>query len=104
MSLGNSRPRNWGREAQLAGLAIAMKRGRVAYQIRQEGRGACRRPVLYLAPSHAGITLPFTDSVADLVHVARGKWEALHRFDGRVLARGVSVADVVRATIESLSS
>lgn len=99
MSRGSSRPRNWGREAQASALAIAMLRGRVAYQIRQEGRGACRRPVLYLAPSHAGTTLPFTDSVADLVHVGRGRWEAPHRVDGRTLARGVSIADVVRATI-----
>jgi hypothetical protein len=103
MSLGSSRPRNWGREAQASALALTILRGRVAYQIRQEGRGACRRPVLYLAPSHDGVTLPFTDSVADLVHVTRGRWEAHHRVDGRTLARGVSITDVVRATIEAIA-
>jgi len=43
--------------------------------------------------------LPFNASVADLVHTMRGRWEARHPFDGRVIARGVSERDVVRATI-----
>lgn len=105
MALGSSRPRSWGKEAQQIALDMALKQARVAYQARPAKRvhGGLRRFVLWLAPSHNGITLPFSfGSCADLVNVRRGRWEARHPFDGRVLATGVSKRDVVRAVIPGL--
>lgn len=106
MTLGTSRPRSWGKEAQQIALDMALKRARVAYQTRPVERvlGESRRYVLWLAPSHNGITLPFSfGSCADLVNVRRGRWEARHPFDGRVLATGVSMRDVVRAVIPAVT-
>lgn len=91
MGVGMKRPRNWGKDEQLCALLCAMDRREVAWKIRK-GR-------LFLAGARDGITLPFNESVADLVHTRRGRWEARHPFDGRVIARGVSERDVVRATI-----
>lgn len=93
MTLGTSRPRNWGIEQQSAALAIACKRGRVAYEV--------RRCELWLHPSDNGIALRGW-SVARLENVRRGKWEAHSIQDGRVLATGVSQRDVIRATIEAV--
>lgn len=95
MTLGLSRPRNYGREAQQSRLAIAMQRGRVAYQVR------CRRGVktLSLAGSDGTYTLPF-EGVAELANTRRGHWEARHVFDGRLLASGISETDVIARTIE----
>ncbi len=100
MSLGSSRPRNWGREAQASALALVMKARNVVFEIRTEGKGSWRHKVLYLAASKGGTTLPFT-SVATLANVKRGQRQARHHYDGRLLATGVSLRDVVRATIEA---
>lgn len=100
MALGTNRTRNWGKEAQECALALLLKRARVAYKVASAGTGARLREVLFLAPSHNGVTLPFIDAPAELFHVRRGRWEARHPFDGRVLATGISLRDVVRATIQ----
>lgn len=103
MTLGTSRPRNWGKDSQMVALALVLKCKRVAFDLRTtralDGR---RRQALWLTPSHNGVTLPFVQSFADIVHVKRGVWTATHPWDGRVLARGVSERDVVRATIEAI--
>lgn len=98
MGLGMSRARNWGKDAQASTLSIALQRGRVAYQVRTTKRGK----TLWLAPSANGLTLPFTDCCANLVHAGRQRWEARHPFDDRLLAVGCSERDVVRATIQSV--
>ena len=101
MSLGNSRTRNWGKDAQQVALDLQLAHSSVAYQLRplksQDGK---RRLSLWLAPSRNGVTLPFVfGSCADLVNTRRGSWAATHPFDGRILASGVSLRDVVRSAI-----
>lgn len=98
MTLGVSRPRNYGKELQQALLAIACLRGKVAYKV-QTRHG---RMELRLAPSAGGLTLPFNYSVATLLHPRRGRWEARHPFDDRLLATGISQRDVIRATINAV--
>lgn len=94
MALGTSRPRNWGKESQQIALEILMEHRNVAFKV--------KRGVLFLAPSRNGVTLPFVESVASLLNTRRGRWEARHPFDDRVLATGVSERDVVRATIQAV--
>lgn len=96
MTLGTSRPRNWGREAQECALSLMLSRRRVAYQVKPRGRLL----ELWLTPSHGGVTLPFMETVASLVNVRRGLWRAEHPVDGRVLASGISKRDVIRAAIQ----
>lgn len=98
MALGTNRTRNWGREAQEIALALLLKHRRVAYQVKPRGTLL----ELWLTPSHNGLTLPFTETVASLVNVRRGLWHAESPFDGRVLAKGISQRDVVRATIQTV--
>lgn len=105
MALGTNRTRNWGKEAQECALALLLKRARVAYDVRpvRTPQGNDKRLFLWLTPSHNGLTLPFYQgSCADLVNVRRGRWEARHPFDGRVVATGCSLCDVVRATIQAV--
>lgn len=97
MTLGLSRPRNYGREVQQGRLAIAMQRGRVAYQVRSR-RGI---KTLFLAGSDGQCTLPF-EGVAELTNTRRGHWEARHIVDDRLLASGISETDVVAKTIEAV--
>jgi len=94
MALGNSRPRNWGKEAQEGALRLACLRGKVAYQVRKDA--------LFLAASANGLTLPFVESVAMLENDRRGHWVARNLFDDRVIATGVSQRDVIRATIDAV--
>ncbi len=101
MSLGSSRPRNWGVDAQVAALALALQQKRVTYRVTSVN-GQCERLILWLAASHDGMSLPFTDSVVELVHVRRGRWEARHQYDNRLLATGISRRDVIRAAIEAV--
>lgn len=105
MALGTSRTRNWGKEAQAGALAILLQRAKVAYKVcplRPVSPGQ-RRVSLWLTPSHNGLTLPFYGgSCAELVTVRRDRWEARHLWDGRVLASGCSLMDVVRATIQQV--
>lgn len=98
MALGMSRTRNWGKDAQASALIIAMERGKVAYQV----QNAKRKKTLWLAASANGVTLPFIECCANLVHARRLRWEARHPFDDRLLAVGCSERDVVRATIQSI--
>lgn len=93
MALGTNHTRNWGKDAQGAMLTVIMRDRQVAYRVRGN--------VLYLAGSNGEITLPFS-SVAMLENVQRGRWEAYHPFDGRLLAKGISRRDVIRATIQKV--
>lgn len=97
MTLGLSRPRNYGREVQQSRLAIAMARGKVAYQVRSRRRVK----TLHLAGTDGQHTLPF-ESIAVLTNTRRGHWEARHIFDDRLLATGISEIGVVAKTIESV--
>lgn len=104
MTLGMSRPRNWGKDSQQAALEIALLRRHVAFRtskLRPRADGT-RRLALWLAPSRDGLTLPFAETCAELENVRRGLWEARHPFDGRLLAKGISERDVIRATIEAV--
>lgn len=76
MTLGLSRPRNYGREVQASRLAIAMQRGRVAFKTGSR----CGVKTLFLAGSDGKFTLPF-DGVAELTNTRRGHWEARHVFN-----------------------
>jgi len=104
MTLGTNHPRNHGREAQQITLNMLLRNRKVAYKV--EPAGYCSgkaRKTLWLTPCNwKGVILPFTNSVADLINIERGKWEARHPFDGRVLASGISETDVVRAAIEKI--
>lgn len=102
MALGLSRPRNWGKEAQQSALEIALLRRHVAFRttkLRPLADGT-RRLLLWLTPSRNGLTLPFTESCAELENIGRGRWQARHPVDGRLLAKGISERDVIRATID----
>lgn len=102
MGIGMPRARNWGKDAQQSALAILLESKKVAHKVANVGTGPRKHEMLFLAGSHGGLTLPFTDGVADLVHACRGRWEARHPFDGRLLAYGVSKRDVIRATIKAV--
>lgn len=93
MALGNSKPRNWGKDVQEGRLRIALNRLKVAFKV--------ERGFLYLAPSAKGITLPFA-SVASLHNTQRGRWEAWSVFDDTVIGRGISQRDCIRATVEAV--
>lgn len=103
MALGSSRPRNWGVDAQQAALSVALARlGLSCYVQPVKHAGAEKRLSLWVAPARRPRSMPFTESCCVLVNVRRGRWEAQHNFDGRVLATGISERDVVRAVIEAL--
>lgn len=101
MALGTNRTRNWGKDTQMAALSLLLHSRKVAYKTQEvESRDGLPHKSLWLAPSAKGVTLPFIESAADLVNTVRGRWEARHPFDGRLLASGISERDVIRATIE----
>ncbi len=102
MGIGVKRTRNWGKDAQEVSLALILESRNVAYKTAFAGTGQRRREVLFLTGSKNGVALPFLDGVADLIHVRRGRWEARHPFDGRLLATGISHRDVIRATIQAI--
>lgn len=104
MALGMSRARNWGVDQQRIALSLAVARKGVAYRVTpcRTAHGELRRCVLWLTPSKGGITLPFVESTAVLCNIRHGRWEARAEFDGRVLAKGISERDVIRATIEAV--
>lgn len=86
-------------------LACLLAREHVAYQVRPitTPEGSKKRLSLWLTASRNGVTLPFCHgSCADLVNTRRGRWEAKHPFDGRTLATGCSLRDVVRTTIQAV--
>jgi hypothetical protein len=94
MSLGNSRPRNWGKEQQEIALRMAMAHHKVAYQLRQG--------YLYLANTDGVNTLPFNTSFATISHISRGKWESFNVQDGKRIATGCSLTDLLGRTIHAV--
>jgi len=76
MTLGTSRPRNWGKESQKIALSMLLTKRRVAYKIKAKNQPhlikADLHRELFLAPSHNGITLPFNESFAILTNPQRG--------------------------------
>ena len=103
MALGTNKTRNLGKETQIAALNLLLYSRKVAYRTTPvKSHDGLQRKALWLTPSAKGVTLHFIGSVADLVNTARGQWEALHPFDGRVLAKGISERDVIRSTIEKI--
>lgn len=103
MALGTNRTRNWGKDTQIAALSLLLHSRKVAYKTQEvKSYDGLTHKSLWLTPSANGITLPFIESVANLVNTARGRWEALHPFDGRLLAKGISERDVIRSTIEKV--
>lgn len=105
MALGTNRTRNWGKDAQQVALFLVLDRNHVAYRVTpvklpvgHQEKG--KRLALWLTPSRNGVTLPYYQGTcAELVNVRRGRWHARHPFDGRVIAEGVSLRDVVRTAI-----
>ena len=104
MALGNGRPRNWGKDFQQIALTSILKKRNVAYQTRPVRTSRKEKMLdLWLTPSRNGLTLPFyLGSCATLTNTRRGRWEATHPVDGRILATGISLRDVVRATIQEV--
>lgn len=101
MALGNSRPRNWGKDSQEIALALLLKRNNLAYQLTpMPALDQKPRMALKLAGRKGEVTTPFAETCAELVNVRRGVWKALHVVDGRTLAAGISLRDAVRRTIE----
>ena len=100
MALGNSRPKNGGRDWQNSVLAIELTRNQLAYKV--TGTRCSERKLLWLTGSNAELTLPFVQSYCSLEHIRRGRWNAVSAFDGRILATGCSLTDargkVIRAT------
>lgn len=99
MALGTSRPKNGGREWQNGVLAIELSRHQLAYQV-TDTRHADRK-LLWLTPSAAGLTLPLIQSYCCLEHVCRGRWLATSEFNGRVMAVGCSITDVIGKVIRA---
>ena len=103
MTLGTSRPRNWGKEAQLAKLAMIMRSRNVTYSTKplRPSPTMQRRIQLLLAPAKDGLVLDF-NSVAELTNVRRGHWEARAITNDSLIASGISERDVIAKTIEVL--
>lgn len=93
MTLGNSKPRNWGKDSQNAAINLLLAERKVVFRVKKD--------VLYLAPSDGINTLDYR-SVATLVNVRRGRWESYNVFDGVVIADGCSRLDCIRKTINIL--
>lgn len=103
MTLGTARPRNWGKEAQQARLALLEKNRNVTFRtkaLRDSVEGQ-RRVLLQLAPAKDGIVLNFA-SFAELTNTARGRWESRAISDDTLIATGISQCDVIGNTIDVL--
>jgi hypothetical protein len=94
MGIAIKNVRNWGVEQQRISLFLTLKRKRLVYKVIKND--------LFVSPSYNGVTLPFCESVAYLVHIKRCHWESHHPLDGRRLARGCSLIDVIFRTIDQL--
>lgn len=101
MSLGNTRAMNGGREWQNSFLAIELHRNQLAYRITLAPGCVAERKLLWLTGSNSQLTLPFVESYCYLEHLGRGRWAATSEWDGRVMARGCSVTDVVGKVIKA---
>lgn len=104
MSLGNSRPRSYGVEQQLAMLALTLRHRKLTYRTTKANpqQGEHQALELWVTGSNGDITLPFTGTCARLARRGRGKWIATHPWDGRQLACGISERDVVCKTVQAL--
>jgi hypothetical protein len=102
MTLGLSRPRNGGIEWQNSFLAIELHRHQLAYRITPgTGIHKAQRKLLWLTGSNGELTLPFVQSYCILEHIERGRWHAVSEWDGRVMAHGCSITDVVGKVIRA---
>jgi len=99
MTLGLSRPRNGGREWQNCFLAVELQRNHLAYKVTNTRHP--ERKLLWLTGSNSEMTLPFVDSYCYLEHVARGRWNAVNEWDGRAMAHGCSLVDVIGKVIHA---
>jgi hypothetical protein len=99
MTLGLSRPRNGGREWQNLFLAIELHRNHLAYRVTNTRRPECK--LLWLTGSNGELTLPFVQSYCYLEHIERGRWNARSEWDGRLMAHGCSIADVIGKVIRA---
>lgn len=97
MALGNNRPRNWGKDAQQAALAILLKQRNAAYKVVTHTNGAID---LMVAATDGTITLPFS-TLATLHHEGRANWEARNPITGDVIASNcISQREAIRKAIE----
>jgi hypothetical protein len=94
MGIGIKNVRNWGKDDQLCALRMVLEEKQLAYKVINNK--------LFITNSHNGLTLPFNTSIAELSNTRRGFWEAFSPFYGHRLATGVSLRDVIRATIQSI--
>lgn len=108
MALGNSRPRNGGVEWQNCYLALELHRHQLAYRVtrvpgptRISAPNRPERKLLWLTGSNAQLTLPFVESYCYLEHVRSGRWIAVSEWDGKFMAAGCSLTDVIGKTIRA---
>jgi hypothetical protein len=96
MALGNNKPRNWGKESQLAALSMLCQRRRVDYlTIKKKARMyLCLFKKDYLN----NIQLP-VEWECELVNERRGRWSSYSSRDGKLIASGVSQRDAILRTI-----
>lgn len=98
MTLGTSRPRNWGIEAQSAALGLLMSQRNVGYNVRTIKNG---RTFLQLYKQRDNMKLP-VEWECELENVGRGRWISTSSNDGAEIAQGCSQRDVIRATIQKV--
>ena len=102
MALGTSRPHNGGVDYQNGILTMELRRNQIAYRVTPvTGIHKDDHKVLWLTPSDGELTLPFVQSYCNLEHVTRGRWNAVSEWDGRVLATGCSLTDVIGKVIRA---
>jgi hypothetical protein len=99
MALGNSRPRNWGKESQQTSLLIACRRGKVDYRIRKNKHSVFLG--LFAKDHKNDIELPVAWE-CELVNEKHGAWVSRSIQDGAAIARGVSQCDVIFQTIRTV--
>ena len=99
MALGTSRPHNGGRDWQLGFLALELAKHQLAYKV--TGTPRAERKLLWLTGHNAQVTLPFVQSYCYLEHVRSGRWVAVSEWDGRAMASGCSVTDVIGKVIRA---
>lgn len=95
MALGNSRPRNWGKEAQQIALEVLCKHRKVAYKVTAL-KNDCKE--LSLAASNGAVTLPYAWNCR-LENVRRGRWISVSFQDGHEISSGISLRECIRKTI-----
>jgi hypothetical protein len=93
MALGNSNPRNWGKEAQEIALSLLLKQRNAAFSVTSDGR------LMVWPKNNAAELKMLAVSVATLEHPRNGLWTSCSPFDGSVIATGCSQRDCIRKTI-----